>query len=332
VARLTAMIAAVFLSGCAGSAGAQYPLAAPAQSLRVPATTASGVRPHPLTARHGMPRSRRTASDPLLWATDQLDSTVTAFDLARPGAPAVMTISDGINSPRGVTIDSRGTLYVANAASGSGYVAEYPLGQTSPSAVLSGLSEPNDIAINPNGDVYVSNDGTPASIVVYKAGKTKPYRYIVGKHIQVPWQIFFDPAGDLYMADDVTGVSVMKHGTTRFSSLRLKRLGMIPRAIAQDPVNGNLYLGDAENAPSGHFSTRVYRPGERAPAYHLPVAIGVHGIAIGEVRGDVDVFVATYGPDDPIYVFHQDRRKPVEIISNSLLGINGVALQPAGLR
>jgi hypothetical protein len=243
-----------------------------------------------------------------------------------------MTISDGISSPRGVTIDSHGTLYVASAASGSGYVAEYPLGQTSPSAILSGLSEPNDIAINPNGDVYVSNDGTPASIVVYKAGKTKPYRYIVGKHIQVPWQIFFDPTGDLYMADDVTGVFVMKHGTTRFSSLRLKRLGMIPRAIAQDPVNGNLYLGDAANSPSGHFSTRVYRPGERTPAYHLPVTIGVHGIAVGEVRGDVDVFVATYGPGDPIYVFHQDRRKPFEIISNSLLGINGVALQPAGLR
>jgi hypothetical protein len=70
-------------------------------------------------------------------------------------------------------------------------------------------------------------------------------------------------------------------------------------------------------------------PDERAPAYHLPVAIGVHAITIGTLRGDVDVFVATYGPGDPIYVFHHDRRKPFETISNSLLGINGVAFQPA---
>ena len=173
--RLAATIAAALLSGCAGSSTAQVPLVRPAQSPPRVATTASRAQFGSLGARLGSARSRHAVSDPLLWATDQLDSTVTAFDLARPGAPAVMTINDGINSPRGVTIDSHGTLYVANAASGSGYVAEYPLGQTSPSAILSGLSEPNDIAINPNGNVYVSNDGTPASIVVYKPGKTKPY-------------------------------------------------------------------------------------------------------------------------------------------------------------
>jgi hypothetical protein len=326
--RATAIVVAVLLSGCSTYAAARSPA--------VPDVTQPGMssvlnvpRAQPTVAT-AWPVPRRAASDALLWATDQLDSTVTAFDLEEPGAPAVATITDGIDNPRGVSIDSHGTLYVANA--GSGNVTEYPLGQTSPSVTLSGLSAPNDIAFNPNGDVYVSNTGTPASIVVYKPGKTKPYRYIVGRHIQVPWQIFFDSAGDLYMADDVTGVSVMKHGTSRFRSLRLRRLGMLPRALAQDPVNGDLYLGDGANSPSGHFSARVYRPGGRAPAYHLPVTIGVHAIAVGPVRGDIDVFVATYGPDDPIYVFHHHRRKPVEVISNTLLGINGVALQPAGLR
>ena len=42
----------------------------------------------------------------------------------------IATISKGIDNSRGTCIDSDGTLYVTNFASGTGWVSEYALGQT----------------------------------------------------------------------------------------------------------------------------------------------------------------------------------------------------------
>lgn len=320
MARYAAIFTVTLLVGCAGSTGT------------APSTRAlSGA----LQKRPPMTRlAHAAASDPWLWAAGELDNAVNAYDLAQPGFPLVATITQGVNVPAGIAVDSQGTLYVANYAnaSGKGNVTIYPFGQTVPSATLTGLHVPIDVAVDINGDLYVDDRGTtPPSIVVYLAGRTTPSKYITSNLIQVPAQIIFDSARTLYLCDNKAGVSIMKHGTFLFTSLRLKHLGVEPSGIALDPSNGKLFEGDAR-VPDSSAHLKVYASGERRPEYAIPSTIySIHFMTSGTVGSDIDLFVPNYGTANPIYVFHQDARQPFEQISNSLHGINGVAFKPANI-
>jgi hypothetical protein len=192
---------------------------------------------------------------------------------------------------------------------------------------LSGLSYPLGVAVAPNGDVYVSNVGSPSSIVVFRAGSTSPTRFIVHRLIQVPVQMFFDPFGTLYVIDNATGVYTLRHGTSRPTLLRLKRLGEQPNAIAQDPSDGSLLEGDAA-PPDNTDRAKLYLLGKLKPEYQLFEQSSVHAVTFGVVGGRVVAFVPAYGPSDPIYLFREHARKPFASIQNDIQGINGVAIQP----
>jgi len=300
-------------------------LTATASILSVGFTGASAAR-----TVHGATRVGIAAStDPWLWASGQLDNAVVAYDLAQSGYPAVASITQGVSAPAGITLDAHGTLYIVN--NGNATVTEYPAGQSSPSTTLTGLSDPIGVAVDVNGDVYVTNVGAPSAIVVFKAGHTKPSRYITDRHIQVPCQIFFDAARTLYLMDVKTGASTMAYGTRHFTPLHLKRLGGQPVALAQGPTTGELYEGDA--APGNGFSdrARAYAPGKQRPAYSMFETVSVHWITVGSVGSEDIVFVPAYGTELPIYLFHLSRRQPFAVLSNGLHGINGVAFKPANV-
>jgi hypothetical protein len=265
------------------------------------------------------------SSDQWLWATDQQDNAVFAYDLGKRHYPHVATITDGVSTPAELTVDALGTLYVVN--SGNGTITEYPVGARSPSITLSGVSAPIGVAVNASGDVYVSNIGTPSSIAIYRPGATRPWKFLVHRLIQVPVQMFFDPSGTLYVIDNETGVYTIAPGASRVRRVRLKKLGEQPSAIAQDPSTGSLLEGDAA-PPDGTERARIYTPGKRRPPLELAEQSSVHGVTFGMLKGRVVAFVPAYGTGEPIYLFHEHAHEAFASITNDIRGINGVAIQP----
>ena len=85
-------------------------------------------------------------------------------------------ITDGVNGPEGLAVDTSGTLYVANQLGDT--ITEYPSGSTSPSVTLrDGIEDPSAVAVDSSGRLYVS-EGTNGEILSYPPGGKKPDRKI----------------------------------------------------------------------------------------------------------------------------------------------------------
>jgi len=307
----------------------------------------SGCTRGQLTSPSGTTLSRSAAarnpgsssSDPWLYVSAGNDNAVVVYDLAQPGYPVVQTITQGIDGPNHIALDSNGVLYVPNVYPlGAGTVSVYPPGQTTPSLILTGLTYPIGAAVDSSGDVFVTNyndpsSGNPSSIAEYAPGQTMPSNYITGSQIQYPCSLYFDSAGNLYLADVETGISVMKVGSNQFTSLNLKGLGNQPGAVAVDP-RGNIFEADAD-PPNGEDAVRRYRPGHTSPKHELYETSPVHGITVGTIskgrHSNVDLFVPAYTQDATVYIFRDNGEVPYDQIATGHNGLNGVAFKPAGI-
>jgi hypothetical protein len=119
-----------------------------------------------------------SADDPWLYVSG-LNDVVNVYDVARPGNPLVLSITQGVSKPAGLKVDEQGTLYVANT--GNNTVAEYPFDQSVPTVTLS-VTSPQDTAVDPlTADLYVDTRTEPPGVVVYRKGHTEPSRYILSK-------------------------------------------------------------------------------------------------------------------------------------------------------
>jgi hypothetical protein len=200
-------------------------------------------------------------------------NNVLIYDIDKFGAPQIGAITTGIVGPHCLSLDSAGTLYVANRAGAT--VTIYPAGSTSPSLTLSqGLTQPISPATDTAGNVWVTNVGSPSSIVVYPPGQTTPSTTITDKLIQIPRQLTFDKSGNLYFADDATGVSEIPADTTQPVSLGLKKLlSDSTNGIAVAPRDGSIFTSFGNL----HNQANVYRAGRMNPVRVLsaPSADGV---------------------------------------------------------
>jgi hypothetical protein len=89
----------------------------------------------------------------LVYLSDGRRSFIAVFD--RDGR-LVREITKGLRYPRGIFVDSRHNLWVANQ--GPSTILEYPRGATTPSVTLHDQQNtPDDVAVCPNGNVYVAN-------------------------------------------------------------------------------------------------------------------------------------------------------------------------------
>jgi hypothetical protein len=112
-------------------------------------------------------RSTSSGGDPWLYVGGS-NNVVNAYDVAQPGEPLILSITQGIDNPAGLKVDDQGTLYVASP--GNDTVAEYAFGQSVPAVTLS-VDSAVDTAIDPRtGDLYVDTRADPPGIFVYKKG------------------------------------------------------------------------------------------------------------------------------------------------------------------
>ncbi|MGA8325402.1 MAG: hypothetical protein WB757_04900 [Candidatus Cybelea sp.] len=201
--------AVALLAGCGGS---QPPIGAPAVMPQNRATVTKADRSGSWIlpgARNKDPRTTYKISGPLLYATNQFNSTnwdgVTIYQADAKDPAPLAKISDGLELPFGECIDGEGTLYVTNAPASDGWVSEYPLGKTTPSGMITdGIGSPGWCAIDAKGNMWVGNAG--ANVTEYLKGSKKPH-VVITKGLASPAGIAIDRSGNLYVANHLTEYS-----------------------------------------------------------------------------------------------------------------------------
>lgn len=111
-----------------------------------------------------------------------------------------------LNSPRGLAIDSKGNLYVANQGGNEILVYSTSYNQQTKKSVTAGVSQPVGVAFDSKGSLYVANLGTQ-STTQYSSTGVQNTKFSVTNGINSPWAITIDAADDLYVSNNFANVT-----------------------------------------------------------------------------------------------------------------------------
>ena len=269
----TICTAAALLAGCGGS---QPPIGAPGSMQRV--------KQERKTAQRRWAGHTYKAAGPLLYVANAgLNlAPLTIYKANADNPKPIATISKHINNSRGACIDSAGTLYVTNFATGVGWVSEYALGQTKPIRVITrGIAFPGYCAIDASDNLWVANLGGD-DVAEYLKGSTKPHATITNG-LTYPVGVAIDHEGNLYVSNykpySAQNIQVYAPGATSPSRTITDGVSA-PVGIAVD-AHDTLYV--ATGTAQGQIEE--YRSGESKPfrtitnglSYPQGVAIGKNG-------------------------------------------------------
>lgn len=117
---------------------------------------------------------------PILFIADQETNAVYLFNANNLTGPPVGKITDGINTPTALLVDSKGLLYVSNAS----LVTVYKPGALQPFRTISAAKGmPYSMAAGTDGTLVISYEPaaflfTPATLVIFDRGSPSPTRKI----------------------------------------------------------------------------------------------------------------------------------------------------------
>src|SRR5579864_8083683 len=127
-------------------------------------------------------------------------------------ATASFAATKPISYPKGLAVDSKGNLYVAN--SGGNDILEYNANyqQMTTKTITSNISNPSAVAVDAQGNLWVanygtSNGGTNGSIAEYTAGKQNTSATITS-NILGPGALAVDGAGNVWVVNADSNISV----------------------------------------------------------------------------------------------------------------------------
>lgn len=127
-------------------------------------------------------------------------ATVMALSAVHPARAATH-----LNGPRGLAVDTKGNLYVANTDGNQ--VLIYNPNYVQSKTISSGMSEPIGVALDSKGNIYVANNGS-LSVTQYSPKGVQTPNYEITDGINNPWAIAVDAIDDLYVSNNLTTVTV----------------------------------------------------------------------------------------------------------------------------
>jgi hypothetical protein len=177
---------------------------------------------------------------------------------------------------RGLTVDSNGTLYVANNANNG--VSEYRAGATTPAATLSGagMSGPYALGMDASGTLYDANYNAN-TVTEYGRDSTTAVATLNDSSINEPMGIAVDTSATVYLANfGANTVTEYSAGATT-PSVTLTSAGNAingPHGVAVDG-NATLYVANFTGNTVGE-----YQPGATLPSTIVTGLSGPYGISI----------------------------------------------------
>jgi DNA-binding beta-propeller fold protein YncE len=139
----------------------------------------------------------------------QLSRSLAVLSLALSmGAVASSAATNPLSFPRGLAVDAKGNLWVAN--SGDNNVIAFTPGYARIAAdtITQGISNPTGVAFDPNGNLWVANYGAGGSITEYSPTLVQNTANTITNNILGPEAIAIDGLGDIWVENDYINVTL----------------------------------------------------------------------------------------------------------------------------
>lgn len=112
-----------------------------------------------------------------------------------------------LSYPRGLAVDAKGNLYVANSGGNDILVYSPSYGQMTSKTITQNVSNPTGVAFDTLGNLWVANYGGGGSITEYTGGKQNSANTITNG-ILGPNAIAIDGLGNIWVENDYINVTV----------------------------------------------------------------------------------------------------------------------------
>ena len=300
--RAFVVIAAlVFVAGCAGGSSSVTP-AAPLTRLLPGAAAPGGPRGWPDAAKK---------KKPILFVADLYANVVRLYDPSIPNPPQEGSITDGVDDPAGLAVDSKGSLFVSNVGGSSPAITVYSPGESKPH-----LRIPTPgyyaITVDSKGDIFATGSGP--TVYGYRPGAKKPYEVIGG--FDYPIGVAVDGKNNVWGSDELGNkVYVIAAGTSKAKDAGLMGLDG-PIGITVGPKNA-LYV--ANFVPP---NVKVYPAGSKRAS--ATITDGITGPTLNGVTA-AGIFFQSNQLN--VVGYKKGQRKPFSTISGFSAAV-GVASSP----
>lgn len=157
-------------------------------------------------------------------------------------ATAGFAKTNPLSYPRGLAVDSKGNLWVAN--SGDNNVLEFSPGYAMQSAgtITEGVSNPSGVAFDPVGNLWVANYGGGGSVTEYTAGKQVTANTITNG-ILGPGAIAIDGLGNILVENDYINLTVYAQLSSFAAPSLLRTISLNQSVYGVAVAEGNFAIG-----------------------------------------------------------------------------------------
>jgi hypothetical protein len=236
-------------SSLAPAAGSLTPLSRHNElALTMPHYVALPVHPDRGRSRMNPLPDKKSA---LLYVSDM--STYDVYVYSYPSGAAVGTLT-GFDQPYGQCVDAKGDIFIANF--GSGTVAEYARGGTSPITTYSPGGDPIGCSVDTKGDVAVTSFD-PGQVTVYRAGNPSSGTTYSDASCKFLWTMGYDRHDNLVGAGEnsTTAVCELAAGSSSMTTDSFTGTIYFPAGTMWD----GKYIAVGDQETGGTDQTGIYQ-------------------------------------------------------------------------